>query len=145
MLGRLARWLRLIGCDTEYEAHLPDPELAARALREARLLLTRDRGLVARFPPPASLLVESEDLPGQIRQVVEALQLDWRAVAFTRCLRCNDELLAARREDALAGGVPARVLEHCERFLRCSGCRRFYWEGSHVPRMRRLLERILGS
>ncbi|RME40127.1 MAG: hypothetical protein D6793_00070, partial [Thermoflexia bacterium] len=70
MLGRLARWLRLLGYDTAYENHADDLELARRARAEGRILLTRDRALAARKGLRA-LLIESEDVQEQVRQVVE--------------------------------------------------------------------------
>lgn len=144
MLGRLARWLRFIGCDASFDAAVADADLVRAAIEDERVLLTRDARLLEEWRVPRALLVESERLPEQLRQVVEAFELDWRAGLFTRCSRCNARLEEVTRE-AVAGRVPPRVLAEQERFLRCSRCERVYWAGSHVERVRRAIEQALAS
>lgn len=144
MLGRLARWLRVIGCDVVYRAHAADSEIARLAAAEQRVILTRDRQLPLEWRGPRCLLIESESVADQLRQVVDAFELDWRSRAFTRCTRCNAVLLEVSKQQVV-GRVPTRVLLEQPRFARCPGCRRVYWSGSHARRMRRALERILGA
>jgi len=144
MLGRLARWLRVIGCDTAYRADVADAEIARLAAAEQRVILTRDRRLPLEWKPRRCLMVESESVADQLRQVVDAFELDWRSRTFTRCTRCNAVLHEASKPQVV-GRVPVRVLLEQSRFACCPGCRRIYWSGSHARRMRRALERILGS
>lgn len=143
MLGALARWLRVLGVDTEYDPALDDPELVERALAEERTLLTRDRRLVERRALAGRhLLVDSEVVDEQLRQVVEALGLAPAASdLFTRCLRCNAPLEAADPE-AARRHVPPFVARTQERFRRCHECGRHYWRGTHARRMRRRLARM---
>jgi uncharacterized protein with PIN domain len=143
MLGRLARWLRLIGVDTAYEAHVEDRRLADRGKLEGRVVLTRDALLPRRFKDTPCLLIRSEVVAEQLAQVVAAFDIDWGAAAFSRCTRCNTPVGRLTREEA-AGRVPPRVLLEQERFVGCPSCRRVYWRGSHVERMRAALERALG-
>jgi uncharacterized protein with PIN domain len=143
MLGRLARWLRIAGCDTAYEDGIADAELARRALEESRVLLTRDRRLLDEWRVPRALLVESEALPEQLRQVAGTFELDWRARLFTRCSRCN-ALLEQVSMHELGARLPPRVRSETRRFLHCPLCDRVYWRGSHTARMRRVLEDALG-
>lgn len=158
MLGRLARWLRLVGYDAAWEADASDERLVRRALDEGRILLTRDRRLPDEWRVRNVLVVEAEDPLLQLRDVVERLELDWRRDVFTRCSRCNvalkevdaGELEAAQgTAEAGAGGaggaVPAGVLERERRFRRCPACDRVYWAGDHTRRMRTRLERVLGA
>lgn len=142
MLGRLARWLRVIGCDTSFDSHIADAALVQHALAEGRWILTRDRALMDEWRLPRVLVVRSERPAEQLREVVERLDLDWRQKLFTRCNRCNRELGPLSR-DEVRGRVPERIRLEQEAFLCCSGCQRIYWEGSHVARMRRALERAL--
>ncbi len=143
MLGRLARWLRILGCDVVFEAEIPDAALVRRALEEERVILTRDRALPEEWRVPRVLIVESESPLAQLQQVVRAFELDWRARLFTRCSRCNTELAPVARED-VAAQVPPRVFCAQERFFRCASCGRVYWGGSHSERMRRVLDEALG-
>lgn len=142
MLGRLARWLRLLGYDTSYEAHVEDASLVRRALREDRVILTRDRALPEEFRVPALVLVKAERPDEQLRELVTRFQLDTEGRLFTRCSRCNAILESVPREQ-IAERVPARVLRDHDRFKRCPGCERVYWEGSHVDRIRNAIRRAL--
>jgi uncharacterized protein with PIN domain len=142
MLGRLALWLRLLGFDTFYEAHVDDADLARRALDERRTLLTRDRALPEAWSVPDVYLVASEDARAQLQEVARRFGLAAHARPFSRCSRCNAPLEPASL-DAVRGRIPPRVAASHVAFLRCPGCRRIYWEGTHVERMRRVLEEAL--
>ena len=142
MLGRLARWLRVLGYDTWYDIAVADPELVRLADEEQRMLLTRDRRLLRDLRPERALEIR-EDVPlQQLREVVQALALPPPAALFTRCLLCNAPLREIPREQALPQ-LPAGVQDLAGPVLRCPACSRLYWEGSHVRRMREALERVL--
>jgi len=143
MLGRLARWLRLLGYDALYDPSADDRELARCAAASGRVLLTRDRGLLARRLVTRGLLIDDDHLAGQLRQVAAEFGLAFDpARCFTRCLACN----APTREVSPAeveGRVPPFVLRTQERFRACPGCARVYWAGSHRELALRQLERLL--
>jgi uncharacterized protein len=140
MLGRLARWLRVLGMDTAYDPGVPDPMLVRWAQAEQRILLTRDRNLVAALRPQRSLLVEADAPLLQLRQVVAQVGVEPPVELFTRCLVCNAELYPASIEDidtripTASRGLPGPV--RC-----CPSCNRVYWPGSHTRRMRAALAR----
>jgi uncharacterized protein with PIN domain len=142
MLGRLARWLRILGFDTAYEAHIDDGDLVRRAVRQRRVILTRDRRLPDEWRVSGILLLEAETPLAQLRELEAAHAISRDARLFTRCSRCNTGLHAAARDD-VRGDIPSRVLAGHERFLRCPQCRRVYWNGSHVDRFRRAVSRAL--
>ncbi|MHC4769191.1 MAG: Mut7-C RNAse domain-containing protein [Planctomycetota bacterium] len=142
MLGRLARWLRILGFDTAYEAHIDDGDLVRRAVRQRRIILTRDRLLAAQWRVSGIHVIETETPMAQLREIEAAHALCRDARPFTRCSRCNTGLHAADRND-VRGEIPPRVLLDHERFLRCPRCRRVYWSGSHVDRIRRAMSRAL--
>jgi uncharacterized protein with PIN domain len=144
MLGRLARWLRLLGFDAWYEADVPDERLVRLALDEQRWILTRDRALPVEWRAPRVHVVAAEAPFAQLREVVGAFDLGARARLFARCSRCNAELAPLSPAEA-EGRVPARVRERHARFLVCPACGRIYWEGTHVERIRRVLERTLAA
>ena len=142
MLGGLARWLRLLGFDCAYEAHIPDADLVRRSAEEGRVILTRDRALPAEWRFPDIELVEAESTFDQLVEVVRRFALPDRIGLFGRCSVCNDALEAVAPE-AVAERVPPRVRETQERFWRCNACGRVYWEGSHTARIKRVVERVL--
>jgi uncharacterized protein with PIN domain len=143
MLGRLARWLRVIGADTVWEPDIADAAVARRAYEEDRIVLTRDRSLPEEWRLPRVLLLESDAPLEQLRQVADRYGLEWRGRLFRRCSLCNAGLVPVEAA-AVRDRVPERVAREQTRFAECRGCRRVYWEGSHTRRMRRILERALG-
>lgn len=133
MLGKLAKWLRLLGYDTVYDNAADDHELARRARAEGRVLLTRDHKLAGRRGL-RTLLVESEVLEEQVRQVQDVLGPP-PAPAFSRCAVCNTALEQVSPQD-VASRVPPYVVRTQTDFRRCPGCGRVYWPGTHVDGMR---------
>ena len=138
MLGTLARWLRALGLDVLYEADIDDATLVERAVAESRVILTRDRRLVERRLARDHLLIESDDLDEQLRQVVAAFDLTPARGAFGRCLACNTPLTAlspSRARDL----VPPYVARTQSRFRYCATCDRVFWHATHVDAMERRL------
>jgi uncharacterized protein with PIN domain len=142
MLGRLARWLRVLGWDTFYDIAVADPVLVRLSGEEDRVLLTRDRHLLRELRPARALEVRQDDPLVQLRDVVQELRLPAPPALFTRCLLCNAPLQVlepAQAQPLLPPGVrdvPGPV-------RRCPACGRLYWNGSHVRRMRSAIERVL--
>ncbi len=136
MLGRLAKWLRIIGQDVAYGPHLSGYGLIRAARKEGRLILTRDRA-VAKKSPPEYLLIQSDRFREQLKQVVQTCRLDPFKNAFTRCVECNTVLEPVAKE-AVKEKVPPYVFSTQESFSFCQGCRRIYWPATHQ-------ERILGE
>jgi uncharacterized protein with PIN domain len=136
MLGTLAKWLRILGYDTEYDACLNDNQLVRLARGEGRILLTRDTGLLKR-KGFRCLFIESQILEEQLLQVLETLGLPADNL-FSRCAVCNTPLEKVPKHEAW-GQVPPFVFQTQERFSLCPECNRFYWRGTHWKRM---LERV---
>lgn len=138
MLGRLARWLRVLGFDTAYDPAVDDPELVAWADAEGRVLLTRDRHLVEHLRPAASVLIRSDRALDQLCEVVEACGVEGPLELFARCPVCNGSLRLATPEER-AEHVPERARELPGPVRRCTCCGRVYWLGTHTERMRQSL------
>lgn len=138
MLGRLAKWLRVMGHDTYYQSSYPEGSMNALT-GEGRRLLTRTSSLLGVFPD--ALIVHSNRIQGQIQEALRGLDLPWdRSKWFTRCLRCNVPLEVVSPDDRLEN-VPDYVLyENPTGIRRCGRCHRYYWPGSHRQRMLRQLE-----
>ena len=144
MLGRLARWLRVLGYDTSYDAAIADPVLVAQANAEGRVLLTRDRHLLRELHPLRAHEVRQDQPLAQLAAVVDALGLADTPprVLFTRCLLCNCLLDAIPPAEALPL-LPPGVRDIPGPVRRCPCCQRMYWDGSHVRRMRGALQRAV--
>jgi len=129
MLGKLGRWLRALGYDTLYFRDATDSRLLGIALRERRQLLTRDAALAARAGA-TGLLVRSEALDAQLREVAEACRLTSRA-PLSRCLECNGTL-RPREPAEVRDRVPPYTLATQPGFWECEGCSRVFWAGTHA-------------
>jgi hypothetical protein len=144
MLGRLARWLRVLGFDTTYHRRLEDSELLAIARREGRVILTRDSGLIAKGRRRDDrLFIESVAWEKQVVQVLDAFGLRPQAAPHTRCPECNAVLKTLTKTRA-RNLVAPYVLEHGRSFALCPDCGRVYWQGSHFGRMQKTLDELLG-
>jgi uncharacterized protein len=139
MLGGLARWLRTLGLDVAYDPALDDAELVALAAREGRVILTRDRKLVERRLARRHLLIASDQVGEQLRQVLGELAIGVDpGHVLSRCLRCNAPLVALPAALALPR-VPPYVARTQRQFRECPSCRRVYWPATHAARMRQRL------
>jgi uncharacterized protein with PIN domain len=133
MVGKLARWLRILGFDVAYSNRFEDDELLRVAEAENRIILTRDRRLASRRMSARCLLIESDNYRGQLRQVITEFNLEHFEV-FSRCIECNSELRQVDKEDVFER-VPPFVYLTQERFAMCPSCRRVYWHGTHAAEM----------
>jgi len=133
MLGRLATWLRILGYDVDY-VRVEDAALIERARETGRILLTRDTGLVRRRDLPPHLLVHSDHVAEQLRQVIRTFHLAPADPSARRCPRCN-ALVEPRTKAEVFGRVPEFVWSHQDAFWGCPACGRLYWAGSHRRRM----------
>jgi uncharacterized protein with PIN domain len=133
MLGRLARWLRILGHDVAYGPHLGGHTLVACARREHRILLTRDTRLLRDPQLPPHVFVRSDHFRQQLREVAAAVPLGGSPL-LGRCLDCNRPLVEVPRDEARER-VPPYVAATQERFLGCTGCGRLYWGATHREHM----------
>jgi uncharacterized protein with PIN domain len=144
MLARLGRWLRLLGADAEPWTGTDEGALLALLRGEERTFLTRHHRRAARlagFGLPV-LLLEADDIGGQLRALVARYELPPPGLRFTRCGRCNEPLREAERGEA-AAWVPPFVARTQDRFSRCPRCGRVYWRATQPERFARDLARLL--
>jgi uncharacterized protein len=135
MLGRLARWLRLLGYDAAYWRDGSDEALIVAARAEERLIVTRDLAL-ARRRGVRAVLIAAEGLDEQIVEARTAL--GGSPPPFTRCSVCGGELTDLPHAVA-RDLVPPYVWQTQTQFSRCAVCGRVYWRGTHWPALQRRL------
>jgi uncharacterized protein with PIN domain len=140
MLGRLAKWLRILGYDVSYGRHLSGHGLIRAARAEGRLILTRDRSLARKHPPPF-LFIESNDYVDQLRQVARACDFRPGPGLFSRCLLCNSQL-QPRAKESVEKLVPPYVFATQEHFSWCDRCQKLYWPATHQQKMLDVLGKI---
>jgi len=140
MLGRTARWLRMLGFDTWYDNKAEDDELKALCLREDRVLLTKDVALHETMPAGKSSLVEAVYPRQQLEEIVAFFHLD-RIALPPRCSLCNGGLAAVSKE-SIQDLVPPFVFRTQADFQRCSRCQKIYWQGTHLAKINLFLENV---
>lgn len=136
MLGKLAKWLRILGYDTEYCRAPGCDDLLRRACAEDRQLLTRSTRLTRRPDPESRIcFIRANEPPLQVREVLSRYHLVITPDApLTRCLSCNRQLVRPA-PTLLASRVPEYVLATRHLFLSCPGCHKVYWRGTHYQNM----------
>lgn len=147
MLGRLAKWLRLIGFDTLYYPHIEDGLLLRISREQDRIILTRDTRLVKVKGISEYLLLEDNNTFNQLSKVIKVYNLLPQLSKISpaspgRCSICNELLKEIDREDAQPH-VPAYTYKTCNCFKHCEKCGRFYWKGSHQENLQKKLSELL--
>lgn len=143
MLGRLSKWMRLLGFDTVYNTPTTDSRLVNQAFREQRIILTRDTGLVERKYIPKYVLVKSDNYIEQLEQIIKELNMKPdQDLFFSRCLLCNTEIESVSK-DSVKSKVPRYVYMTQDNFLHCPNCDKIYWSGTHVEKVKERLREVL--
>jgi uncharacterized protein with PIN domain len=144
-VGKLARWLRLMGYDTRFFDGDDDADLVAIARDEGRVILSRDTQIMKRrlitSGQIGAVLINSDQPERQIHQVIDALGLDSHFRPFTICLECNQPLVE-RSKDEVKDLVPPYVFKTQDQFRQCPNCQRIYWRGTHWQAMTKRLESL---
>jgi len=137
MLGKLTRWLRMLGQDVKYSKSLSDEQLIETAKIEDRILLTRDLKLyqLARKQGVDTALIEgatkAEKLAGLAKRFNFKLEID---ITVSRCPKCNTPIKPVSK-DKILDKIPEATSTHYEEFWECPSCGQIYWRGSHWKRI----------
>jgi len=145
-VGKLARWLRMIGFDAKFFTGADDTEMVNAAIGENRILLTRDTRIKDRKVVTSGqlkiILINSDRLQDQINQVISSLNLKQNGLRpFTLCLECNEPLIPRNKED-IKDRLPPYVYQTQHQFVECPVCFRIFWRGTHWQSM---IKRIASS
>lgn len=145
-LGKLARWLKVIGQDVYYKNRLEDYNLMRIAEEESRIILTRDTRLLKKLDEKGiAYFFVSENYPAlQLKELVEHFKESIRIRIFTRCTDCN-VLLEEVSPEEVKEMVPPFVFRTQKVFRRCPGCGKVFWRGTHRPQVDIQLRSVLGE
>jgi uncharacterized protein with PIN domain len=144
-VGKLARWLRLIGYDTLLFRQKDDRQMIKTALSEDRAILTKDSQFMRRRLVVDGRLkaihIKQDNPDLQVQEVVQTLNLDYHFKPFSLCLECNQGLISRDKEE-VQNRVPAHVSETQTHYTECPTCHRIYWRGTHWQAMVRKLQEL---
>ena len=145
-VGKLAKWLRMIGYDTQLFDHWDDKRLIHIAMTENRIIITRDTRMMKRrvitIGELKALLISSDNPDKQIQQVIKELGLNPNFNPFSLCLECNQPLEKINKEE-VQDKVPPYIYRTQSQYVECPKCHRIYWQGTHWQAMVRKLERLI--
>ncbi len=132
-LGKLAKWLRIMGFDAHYQTSYNNMEIGIH-IKDGRTLLTRNMVLMISHKP--SFMIHSDKVQDQL---IEMKKYGFLPVAynewFRRCIKCNIPLMSVQLEDA-RGRIPEHVLSQNTGGVKfCPSCKRYLWPGSHRVNM----------
>lgn len=142
MLGKLTRWLRMLGHDVEYAGSMDDKKLMLKAKEENRILLTRDVELFKRAVARGveAFLVENPNqtanLAGLAKRFGFKLEID---VAVSRCPKCNSKLETVAKT-SVADKLFETTASNYDEFWQCQGCGQVYWRGTHWKKIEKTLK-----
>ncbi len=143
-LGRLARYLRLLGLDCLYQNDFDDETVARISQQQHRIVLTRDRRLLHRKIITHGFYVRAVSPKQQVREVLKRLDLYGMVQPFTRCTRCNG-ILDATSKETVEHQLEPKTRRYYDKFLRCRQCGQVYWQGSHHGRATQLIRELLAE
>ena len=143
-LGKLARYLRLLGFDTIYDRDYDDATIMAISVEQRRLILTRDKGLLRRKEVTRGYWLRNIQPRLQIAEVVKAFDLHKLVRVFSRCMVCNHTLETVA-EASVRDALPAGLRGRFEQVSQCPGCGRSYWPGSHYDRLVDLVRSLVSG
>ena len=140
-LGKLARYLRLLGLDAVSDGELQDTDLVDISVNQQRILLTKDRPLLKRSAVTHGYLVRAVEPEDQIVEVVRRFDLNRLIEPFARCLECNG-LIEVVDKGEIEHLLEPLTKRYFEEFRRCPDCSRIFWRGSHYQQLAVLVEAV---
>lgn len=144
MLGKLAKWLRILGFDVLYNSHLDDKYILETALKENRVILTKDKRLydsVSKLPL-ICIFIYGNGSFAQLKSLIKILNLKKDDIAiFSRCVMCNS-LISVVNKQEVEGLVPDFVYDTVLYFSKCKNCGKIYWKGSHQNRVEKIIDKL---
>jgi len=142
MLGKLTRWLRILGHDVEYAGSMDDKGLAQKAKKEDRVLLTRDVELYkqAIAKGAEAFLIENPNQTANLASLAKRFKVKLEVdVKISRCPKCNGTIRTVSKTE-IADKIPLTTSSNYNEFWQCQQCAQVYWRGAHWNRIEKTLD-----
>jgi hypothetical protein len=133
-LGRLSRYLRMMGFDVFYKNNFNDDEIVHISLLEKRAILTKDRGILKRNEVTHGYWVRNTKVEEQVKEILDRFDLQKEIKELSRCIECNERLKSIKKE-TIIDQLPPKVANSQNEFYHCPSCKKIYWKGTHYQRM----------
>ena len=143
-LGRLTRYLRMMGLDVAYKNNFENAEIVQLSLKERRAILTKDKGILKRNDVTHGYWLRKNKVEEQVKEVLKRFDLKNEIKEFSRCIECND-LLKPVKKELIIYQLPVKVANTQNKFYECPSCKKIYWKGTHYQRMLTFIQSIKGT
>ena len=140
-LGKLTRYLRMLGFDVKYKNDYNDEEIVLISLQEKRTILTKDRGILKRNEVMHGYWVRSINVEEQTVEVIKRFDLKKLIKQFSRCMECNSLLESVSKEEIIEQ-IPPKVSASQQLFNVCTSCKKIYWKGTHHQKMNAFIQSV---
>jgi len=140
-LGKLTRYLRMMGFDVLYKNDFDDDEIVRLSLIEKRTILTRDRGILKRSEVTHGYWIRSIKVNEQVIEVIKRFDLKKLIKEFTRCIECNT-ILESICKNEIINELPPKVSQSQKSFSICPSCKKLYWKGTHHQKMLSFIQSV---
>lgn len=140
-LGKLTRYLRMMGFDVLYKNNLCDDDIVNISKNEKRTILTRDVGILKRTEVTHGYFIRNTDVEKQVIEVIKRFDLQKEIKEFTRCIECND-LLTPVNKNEIINQLPQKVAASQNDFSQCPSCKKIYWKGTHHQKMLSFIQSV---
>ncbi len=137
-LGKLTKYLRMLGFDTLYRNDFGDEEIINISLSDHRIILTRDKRLLNSRRVTHGYYIRAIDKHKQLTEVVDKFDLISQFKPFTRCMTCNSFLIS-KTPNQVSHLISKDILNCFEEFYYCESCNKVFWKGSHFKRMESMI------
>ncbi|MBT8377972.1 MAG: Mut7-C ubiquitin/RNAse domain-containing protein [Ignavibacteria bacterium] len=140
-LGRLTKYLRMMGFNVSYKNNFNDDEIVGISLDEKRAILTKDRGILKRNEVTHGYWVRSTKVKEQTVEILKRFDLKKQIKEFSRCIECNQLLILVQKEK-IADELPTKVAQSQNKFYRCPSCKKLFWKGTHYHKMLSFIQSV---
>ncbi len=140
-LGKLAKYLRMLGFDTVYEKDYDDHEIVRRGIEEKRIVLTRDIGILKHRDLTHGYWIRSQNPVNQLKEVITKFDLAGDIREFRRCVACNGRIRRIDKAEVEKKLKP-KTRRYYKEFFECIECGKVYWQGSHYERMKGFIDEV---
>lgn len=140
-LGKLAKYMRMLGFDSRYDNRYEDEEISLQAYVENRVLLTRDIGLLKRRNVIRGYWLRSQQPKKQLQEILIHFDLVNNLRPLSRCMKCNGNIERANKGKIYDQLLPD-TRQHFNQFYQCTNCGKIYWKGSHFDKIMNFVDQI---
>jgi uncharacterized protein with PIN domain len=143
-IGKMAKYLRMLGFDTYYDFALPDPEIVDFAEKEKRIILTRDIGLLKRKNATHGYFLRKTHIEEQVMETIDRYSLLPLIKPFSMCLECSGSIIAVDK-NSIKDKLKPEIIDDYKQFFSCLDCHKIYWKGTHYDTMLASIRKIYGD